>query len=260
MSMKRFKSLFSVVLLGVVLSGCVKERRGFCPCRLLLDLSDLDTSVVSSVRINIVGPDGYVFDTLADSTLFQDEILVRVPKGGCRLNVYSGEHGLAEPHGGLQIPLGEECPPVYMQSSHLDTDRELLRRQVSLRKNFCRLSVYVEDAVHFPFSLAVRGTVSGYDGEGAPSSGAFFYGVDSVTDLDWVLSVPRQVDDSMLLEVSDGTDILKTFALGEYISASGYDWTAADLQDITIGIDYTRTKLTVSIRGWDEVYEFDVVI
>ena len=64
----------------------------------------------------------------------------------------------------------------------------------------------------------------------------------------------------MLLEVSDGTEVLKIFALGKYICASGYNWKAADLSDITVGIDYTRTKLTVSVRGWDEVYEFDVVI
>ncbi len=260
MSMKRFKALFFAVLLGVVLSGCVKERRGFCPCRLLLDLSSLDTSVISSVRINIVGPEGYIFDSYADSTAFQDDFLVRVPKGECRLNVYAGDLGMAEPQTGLHIPMGTECPPVYMQSAFLATDCELLIRQVELRKNYCRLSVYVEDAEHFPFSLVVKGTVSGYDESGTPANGEFFYGIDSVAGVDWVLSVPRQVDDSMLLEVRDGTGVLKTFALGKYICASGYDWNAADLQDITVGIDYTRTKLTVSIRGWDEVYEFDVVI
>jgi hypothetical protein len=57
-----------------------------------------------------------------------------------------------------------------------------------------------------------------------------------------------------------GTSVLKTFALGEYIHASGYDWSAADLEDITVGIDYTRTKLIISVLGWDDVYEFDVVI
>ena len=72
--------------------------------------------------------------------------------------------------------------------------------------------------------------------------------------------MPRQMDNSIVLEVNDGTSVLKTFALGEYISASGYDWSAPDLGDITVGIDYTRTKLTVSVLGWDEVYEFDVVI
>jgi hypothetical protein len=120
--------------------------------------------------------------------------------------------------------------------------------------------VFVADVEHFPFSLAVKGMVAGYGADGTPADGDFFHMVETVPDEGWAISVPRQTDDSMLLEVSDGTDVLKIFALGKYICASGYNWKAADLSDITVGIDYTRTKLTVSVCGWDEVYEFDVVI
>ena len=260
MSMKRYSNLVFVVFLGMALSGCIKEHRGLCPCRLLLDLSSLDTSVVSSARINIVGPGGYVFDGCVGVESFIDETLVLVPKGECWLNVYCGEQGMAVPDKGLQIPYGDECPPVYMQSAFLDTDCEQMNRQVLVRKNYCRLSVFVEDVEHFPFSLAVKGMVAGYGADGTPMDGDFFYKVETVPDEGWAMSVPRQTDDSMLLEVGDGTGVLKTFALGKYICASGYDWKSADLQDITVGIDYTRTKLTVSVRGWDEVYEFDVVI
>jgi hypothetical protein len=106
----------------------------------------------------------------------------------------------------------------------------------------------------------VRGRVAGYGANGFPINGDFFYDVEDFSAEAWIMYVPRQTDNSLVLEINDGTAVLKTFALGEYICASGYDWNAADLQDITVGIDYTRTKLTVSIRGWDEVYEFDVVI
>jgi hypothetical protein len=106
----------------------------------------------------------------------------------------------------------------------------------------------------------VRGSVAGYGANGFPIKGDFFYDVEEFSDQVWVMSVPRQTDNSMVLEVNDGTAVLKTFALGEYIYASGYDWSAIELEDITVGIDYTRTKLRVSVLGWDEVYEFDVVI
>ena len=260
MSMKRSDALLCVMLLGAVLAGCVKERRVSCPCRLLLDLSMLDTSMTPSARINILGPEGYVCDMALDADSFKEEVTVDVPKGECRLCVYSGEKGMAAPLQGLHIPYGEECPPVYMQAAFLDTDCELLRRVVELSKNHCRLSVCITDPEHFPFGLAIRGSVAGYGTDGTPVEGAFFYGMSTAFTGGWTMSVPRQTDDSMALEVRDGTDVLKTFALGEYIRASGYDWNAADLQDITVGIDYTRTKLTVSVRGWDEVYEFDVVI
>ena len=35
--------------------------------------------------------------------------------------------------------------------------------------------------------------------------------------------------------MSDRREFLKTFAIGEYVRACGYDWTEADLKDITLG-------------------------
>lgn len=258
--MRPFKCFWLSVILGMTLIGCVKERRDHCPCRLSLDLSRLDTSVVKIARVNVLGPGGYLYDESVGMEYFGEDMLIKVPKGGCMLCVYSGEQGFAAPDRGLSIPYGEDCPPVYMCTAFLDTECEQYRKIVMLRKSYCRLSVYVADVEYFPFGLAVRSNVTGYGADGAPIPGEFFYRTDGFFGEDWTLSVPRQTDDSMTLEINDGTTVLKTFALGEYIRASGYDWNAADLEDITIGIDYTRTKLTVSVQGWDEVYEFDVVI
>lgn len=258
--MRRFNILIITLFLGIAITGCVKERRGLCPCLLQLDFSRLDTSLVTEARVNVAGPEGYVYDESIDALSFAGGLEIRVPKGDCMLYVYFGDKGLAVPNRGLYIPYGEDCPPVYMNISYVDTRFEQCRKVVVLRKNYCRLSVCVEDAEHFPFGLAIRGKIVGYGLDGLPVEGDFFCSVDNVAETDWTMSVPRQMDNSMVLEVNDGTSVLKTFALGEYISASGYDWSAPDLGDITVGIDYTRTKLTVSVLGWDEVYEFDVVI
>ena len=258
--MRRFSFLLSVTFLGMALMGCVKERRGQCPCLLELDFTRLDTSVVESARVNILGPGGFVFDESVSAEAFVDGMFVNVPKGGCMLCVYYGEQGMAVPEKGLCIPYGEDCPPVYMCAAFLDTECEQYRKVVLLRKNYCMLSICVEDVEHFPFNLAVRGGVAGYGADGSLVQGEFYYLLKAFSNAQSTISVPRQLDDSMVLEVNDGTEVLKTFALGEYIRASGYDWNAADLEDITVGIDYTRTKLTVSVLGWDEVYEFDVVI
>lgn len=258
--MRRYSSFLFTVFLGIALCGCVKERRVLCPCLLRLDLTRLDTAVVTSARINILGPGGFVYDNSIEAECFNDEVVIRVPQGDCVMCVYSGEQGLAVPDKGLYIPYGQDCPPVYMCASYVDTECEQYRKVVLLRKNYCQLSVCVEDAEHFPFGLAVRSDVVGYCADGRPATGDFYCSVNDVSEVEWVMSVPRQIDNSMVLEVNDGTNILKTFALGEYIHSSGYDWNAADLEDITVGIDYTRTKLTVSVLGWDDVYEFDVVI
>ena len=258
--MRLSSSLISVVVLGIVLSGCVKERRSLCPCLLYLDFSKLDTSVVSYARVNISGPEGFVYDESLNADCFEDEVVVRVPQGECMLCVYSGEEGLAVPNEGLHIPYGTDCPSVYMCASYLNTECERYMKEVELWKNYCKLSICVEDAEHFPFGLAVRGSVAGYGVNGFPINGDFFYEVNGYSSDVWTMSLPRQTDNSMVLEVNDGTDVLKTFALGEYISASGYDWSAKNLEDITVEIDYTRTKLTISVLGWDEEYDFDVVI
>ena len=258
--MRQSSFFLSVAILGMVLTGCVKERRSLCPCLLHLDFSKLDTSVVSDARVNIIGPGGYVYDESLGAEYFDDEVIIRVPQGDCMLCVYSGEQGLAVPDKGLYIPYGKDCPPVYMSASHLNTECEQYKKEVALWKNYCQLSICVEDAEHFPFGLSVRGCVSGYGANGLPVYGDFLYEVKEFAAEFWTMSIPRQIDNSMLLEVNDGTDVLKTFALGEYLYASGYEWDAGDLEDITVGIDYTRTKLTISVLGWDEAYEFDVVI
>ena len=60
--MRQSSFLLSVTILGMVLTGCVKERRSLCPCLLHLDFSKLDTAIVSDARVNIIGPDGFVYD------------------------------------------------------------------------------------------------------------------------------------------------------------------------------------------------------
>ena len=51
---------------------------------------------------------------------------------------------------------------------------------------------------------------------------------------------------------------LKTFALGNYINKCGYDWTAADLQDIVVRIDYACTKLNIAVGAWEHSYDVDI--
>lgn len=257
--MKLFRKILVVLLFVSMLIGCIKEQRRLCPCRLILDMSSLDSALVSEAKVTVSTTDGYTCDTLCLSD-FTEELMLLVPRSGCSLNVYADDDALSEAGKGLTIPYGEQCPSVYMYSAYLDTNHEVVKRSVLLRKNYCRLSICVEDIEHFSFSLGVRGNVSGYDASGFPKRGMFYCSSFQADSSAWDMSIPRQMDDSLLLEVGDGTAVLKTFALGKYIQASGYDWKSPDLKDIAVGIDYTRTKLTVSVKGWDEVYEFDVVI
>ena len=72
--------------------------------------------------------------------------------------------------------------------------------------------------------------------------------------------LPRQIDNSLLLDIISDDDRRRTFAIGNYIEASGYDWDSMDLKDITLDIDYARTDVTFRIGAWEHTTQFEVVI
>ncbi len=50
-----------------------------------------------------------------------------------------------------------------------------------------------------------------------------------------------------------------TYALGEYIARTGYDWDADALQDIYVKIDFLRLTVTVSVAGWEDGVTYTLV-
>lgn len=242
--------------------GCsVKEDRELCPCRIVLDFSETDVSLSEPLDVRITDGKGFFFMDMVGADEFDREYVVEVPRGTVCIDIYSAAEGFLQEMAGLVIPPGKDCPPVYACSMVLRTvGREEVREIVRMRKNYCRMEVYVEDEGGFPYGLRVVGSVDGYEAAGKPSTGLFSYMMPTRDDGVFVVNLPRQKDSSLVLEVDDGAGVLKTFALGEYVVASGYDWTAADLDDITVGIDYAATHLSLTIDGWDKEYIFEVVI
>lgn len=264
-SMKSFdchmtgNGLFSLLLALLLFGGCVKENREECPCRLLVDLSEVDSLKIPVVDISVAGANEFLFSSHKPVGESNEEMIL-VPRGRTFLNVCYGDEGMTRKEG-LYIPVGDECPPVYMYSALVDTDSEFVRETVELRKNHCVMTLCIEgERDDFPFDLTLRGNVCGYDTAGVPLSGNFMYRPKPDENMQFMAVLPRQNDSSLLLDIVDGEEIVRTFAIGEYIKASGYDWTEADLKDVTVGIDYSRTRVSIVVKGWDEVYEFDVVI
>lgn len=259
------KMKFIEVLLAhcclLCLVGCsVKEDRAGCPCHLLLDMDEVDKSVVEYAAVFLTGSDGFVFKELIDSQYFTGDYCIDVPKGPVTLWVSygAGEEG-AGPHGVIVQP-GEEFPCIYMHCSHIDATGDYVREPVDMVKNHCNITVCLYSGMEFPYRLEIKGNVNGYCLDGTLSEGEFCYrmelGDGGVCDV----CVPRQSDDSLRLELSDDTGVIRVLALGEYISASGYDWTAKNLKDLTVSLDYSLTGMTIVVEGWDNEYHFDVVI
>lgn len=211
-----------------------------------------------------------------------------VPKGDIDLAVAYSADGLAGKLNSsgrwIEIDEGRPCPSIWTCCEKVSARADRVTVPVRLHKNFCRIDIQVRDVdgEEFPFKLRVRGNVNGYGLDGKPARGAFLCdaersetegsgtesdGDDSGTASEstgsrygYAVTVPRQTDDSLTLEIVTDDGVAKSFAIGNYIAASGYDWTSADLNDICLEIDYARTVISFTIDKWTHSEQFEVVI
>lgn len=211
-----------------------------------------------------------------------------VPKGDIDLAVAYSADGLAGELNSsgiwIEIDEGRPCPSIWTCCEKVSARADRVTVPVRLHKNFCRIDIQVRDVdgEEFPFKLRVRGNVNGYGLDGKPARGAFLCDAersetegsgtesdadDSGTALEstgsghgYAVTVPRQTDDSLILEIVTDDGVAKSFAIGNYIAASGYDWTSADLKDICLEIDYARTVISFTIDKWTHSEQFEVVI
>ena len=53
--------------------------------------------------------------------------------------------------------------------------------------------------------------------------------------------------------------VVRTFALGSYIAA-GYDWSAPDLEDLSLQVDISLTSVTISSDLWSRTEDIELWI
>ena len=258
--MKPLEVISMICCLMSCLSCSVKEDRAICPCRLILDFSGNDTVSVRSAQLLVNASEGFC---LADTVICEDfvsEYMVSVPRGEVNVQAWYGGDVFVERDEGLKIPYGEDCPEVYMDFFNVEADGEETRHEVRMTKNHCRTTIYVKTEEEFPYRLLVKGDVDGYEPDGSPSYGSFMYELELSDAMIGQVTLPRQRDESLFLEVWDKGSVLKVFTLGRYISATGYDWSAEDLEDLTLSLDYTHNLIGITIGDWDKEHHFDISI
>lgn len=288
----KFLVLLSVLQPFFTCPGCsVKEDRDLCPCTLVLefpseDAERLQDGVIVCMR-GYSDNDFSLCDTLLagqtassggpDNVSGKWSYSYVVPKGDVDLAVSYSADGLAGKLNSsgrwIEIDEGRPCPSIWTCCEKVSARADRVTVPVRLHKNFCRIDIQVRDVdgEEFPFKLRVRGNVNGYGLDGKPARGAFLCDAErsetessgtasESTGYGYAVTVPRQTDDSLTLEIVTGDGVAKSFAIGNYISASGYDWTSADLKDICLEIDYARTVISFTIDKWTHSEQFEVVI
>jgi hypothetical protein len=137
-----------------------------------------------------------------------------------------------------------------------------MRRAVTLHKEYCMLTVSMKasfGAAARPYRIRLEGNVSGCLMDGTPAEGLFScFSSPSAGGL-CHLNVPRQRDGSLRLEVHFlDSDEVRSFPVGKYILDSGYDWTAPDLEDVDVEMDFSRSSLTVGTSKWKKTLSFEI--
>ena len=290
----KFLVLLSVLQPFFTCPGCsVKEDRDLCPCTLVLEFPREDAERLQdgvTVCMRGYSDDGFsLCDTLLagrsassggpDTVSGKWSYSYVVPKGDVDLAVAYSVDGLAGELNSsgrwIEIDEGRPCPSIWTCCEKVSARADRVTAPVRLHKNFCRIDIQVRDVdgEEFPFKLRVRGNVNGYGLDGKPARGAFLCDAErSETEGSgtasestgyghgYAVTVPRQTDDSLTLEIVTDDGVAKSFAIGNYIAASGYDWASADLKDICLEIDYARTVISFTIDKWTHSEQFEVVI
>lgn len=260
------KSGMSSVLLWLSVIMCiaacsVKEDRGCCPCRIVFDLSGIGDAA-DSICLSLASTDGFFSDCILPAGGESSCYSVEVPKGLYFSNVFYGDQGFFSHSGGLVIPEGEQCPAVHMFSERIEAYGESYVVRPVLSKNYClaRIFLVCEDASDLSFYLRIRGNVNGYGLTGEPAAGNFSFAPEIGLDGFSEVRLPRQRDASLLLDVIEEDKILRTFSLGSIIIESGYDWSARNLEDIELTVDYSKTDVTFIVNGWEKEFTFNITI
>lgn len=255
-----FRNAASLCLCGLIFSGCsVKEDRDSCPCSLHLTIGGERPPGPVDLAWRIRETDSGSMTAYGE---IPAEMTLDVPRCLADLCVTVSEAGCMNDSGGMDIALGDDCPSVFRGRTEADCRSGYAESMISLYKNYSELTCVLEHsgALGPGLDYRITGNVSGYDAYGMPLPGIFNCSLECRKNSSGTfladVGVPRQIDNSLRLEVSaaDG-ELLRRFALGEYIAASGYDWTAQELEDIVIKINIASTTLSVNVlSGNREIY------
>ena len=240
---------------ALILSSCtVKENRSVCPCELLVR-SEEALKTDGGVLVSVV-QDGKV---VGQGTMGREDF----ENGGCRftvprrpstVTVFSGITSMDTAGGRmLGIPRDFQCDEIYSTAVSANLKDDSQECTVSLHKNFARLFLKV---IGKPDSaeLRIMGLVAGYDILSLePQTGDFDFMPSGGTDgTDYCeVRIPRQKDDALTLHVKYEEGRMRNIPLGMLIVESGYSFEDADLSDISVTVDLSKSYALVGVLGWN---------
>lgn len=257
--------LTGTLLASSLVSCSVKENRGPCPCYLdvTVDASATEDGDCIVSVFTIGGGDLTLRDTLSSDA---PALELSLKKGHYSANALWGLSQCTLTDSLVVIPVGCECDSLYSSiTPDVDATGETANINFARNKQFATLNLSFETEGEFPFGVALRGNVDGYDLRTlAPHAGEFFVAPESLNETNSLFRtrLPRQKDNSLVIVLQERTQTASTkvavtdpniIPLGEIIARTQYDWSAESLEDIDIRIDYVRAQITIHVCDWEAV-------
>lgn len=245
-----------MIALSAALCACsVKENRSVCPCELTVRsaeaLSSKGNVLVSVIQDGVVVKQGM----MSRDDFERDGCILTVPRKPSTVTVFTGITEMNTVSGRtLGIREDNQCDELYSGSAEVLPLADTCLCTVFPHKNYASLFLEV---IGMPKGGTVKvvGKVRGYDlMDLSPSGGYFAFAPDESADglFKCVLRLPRQVDDSLVLEVLRDGEVIQTIEAGKLILESGYSFEEENLPDIMLTVDLTRSAAIIRVADWEE--------
>ena len=257
--MKLLSTLLCSVIIVTIASCSIKEDRSDCPCVLTVTLHETTGKVMISgwndgrrIINDILKPDDKEYTAK-----------YRVPRDRCGISAFRGYEELVLSNDVLLIPEGNQMSCLYASASVVDTDRETAEYEVSFKKNHVKVNLSFSDSDTglSPYDIQVRSNVAGIDMKTlSPVMGNFVCTPEIKDGKGYEFVVPRQIDESLSIDLMRGNEKYDTIALGSIIASTGYDWAADDLADIDLVIDLPKGEISITVSGWDGPFSTTIII
>lgn len=249
-----------ILALALCITSCtIKEDRLPCPCLLRLDFG---TAARHSLHYSVKGW-GYgesLFGENIEVEDWPDGWTVRVPKGEIDYSACSALTDCAMKGNSVIVPEGKAFDRVWAGHKHLSLSDEETMDRVETHKQWAEVTVQIKNLPDGGLNAVVTGNSIGFSlSDLSPVEGPFRTTLTDSGQGTVSFNIPRQGDSELnMVLICDGAPV-KTYELGKMIARSGYDWNAEDLDDIYLGIDYTKLENEILIEPWQDGDIYDEV-
>jgi len=247
--MKEYILIITAVLTAPSITCCsIKEDRQECPCQLTIILDKVPERIMNKtdglwMNISTEGKGMAMDRPLTGSDYSEPEWFETDVQKGLVSVICSSNKA-------LEVPYGSECDSIFAYSDKVRCYEDIARDTVLLKKQWCTATIVLEEAeASQSYFFEVTGKWTGMSGSGLEPIPGAFYAIPRRLSADtFQIRLPRQGDDTLDMTMNG----LYKYALGKLLAGAGYDWSAPNLDDITIIINYARAEIQVTISPWED--------